>query len=387
MSAGIRGTEGRPSRLRSAHDLPVAYVPARPGPAEGPVSRLPHRSATPSPAQTGGGAFSFDSLVGNSRVLKDAIAAARRVAASRFTTVLISGETGTGKELVARGIHCASRQASAPFVAINCAAIPDNLLESELFGHEAGAFTGAGSRKHGLMELAGSGTLFLDEVHELPAALQPKLLRVLEERRVRRLGGVQEINVDCRIIAATNLSLEQAVQQGTFREDLFYRLNVFRVELPPLRTRAGDIEHLAGHFLNALCLEHGMSPKTLLPDAMAKLVSHQWPGNVRELKNAIERAALLSDDGSIDAAQILVETRVPLTPARATQAIPAAWEIRIPPGGKTLQEIEWEAVQVTLRLTHGNQSQAARFLGISRPTIARILRSGVQPAVAMEVAS
>ena len=337
------------------------------------------------------GASSFDPLIGSSQALRAAVAGAQRVAASRFTTVLVIGETGTGKELVARGIHCASRNAAAPFVAINCAAIPDSMLECELFGHEAGAYTDARTRKHGLMELAGSGTLFLDEVHELPAALQPKLLRVLEDRRVRRLGGVQEINIDCRIIAATNLSLERAVQQGTFREDLFYRLNVFRVELPPLRERDGDIEQLARRFLAEVCAEHGFATKTLLPEAIAKLAAHRWPGNVRELKNVMERAVLLSDDATIGAHHIAIQGRsVDSAPAAARPAPavadgPAA--IQIPLAGKTLQEIEWEAVQATLRITQGNQSGAARMLGISRPTIARILRTGPLHAGAIQEAS
>ena len=337
---------------------------------------------------------SFGPLLGSSGALRAAVADAERVAASRFTTVLVIGETGTGKELVARGIHCASRNAAAPFVAINCAAIPDSMLECELFGHEAGAYTDARSRKHGLMELAGSGTLFLDEVHELPLALQPKLLRVLEDRRVRRLGGLQEINIDCRVIAATNLRLERAVQEGTFREDLFYRLNVFRVQLPALRDRDGDIEQLARRFLADVCREHGVPAKTLLPDAVAKLAGHRWPGNVRELKNVIERAALLSDGATVGAGHIAIEVRsVPPAPAAAAPVATSVarasrgGEIEIPLTGKTLQEIEWEAVQVTLRLTHGNQSGAARMLGVSRPTIARILRTGPHSTDAIQEAS
>jgi transcriptional regulator with PAS, ATPase and Fis domain len=339
------------------------------------------------------GAFSFESLVGESAPIRQAIGAARKVAASRLTTVLIVGETGTGKELIARGIHCAGRAAAAPFVAINCAAIPDTLLESELFGHEAGAFTDARTRKLGLMELAGCGTLFLDEVHQLPAALQPKLLRVLEERRMRRLGGTQEITIDCRVIAATNLSLEHAVQQGTFREDLYYRLDVFRVDLPALRDREGDIERLARFFLDSLCREHGLPTKALLPDAVERLRGHSWPGNVRELKNVIERAALLSgDERTVGGGHVIVERRTPLSAPATGRATPSATPptgvgITIPAGGKTLQEIEWEAVQLTLGLTHGNQSQAARLLGVSRPTIARILRTGGGASHPMEAAS
>ena len=327
--------------------------------------------------------FSFDRIIGASTSLRAAIEMARKIAGARLTTVMLVGETGTGKELFARGVHCEGPNGSAPFVAVNCAAIPESLLESELFGHEAGAFTGARVRKHGLMELAGCGTLFLDEVHHLPFALQPKLLRALEERRVRRLGGTQEIAIECRVIAATNVAIERAVEGGEFREDLFYRLNVLRVDIPALRERSGDVARLAAHFLEQNTREQGRGEKTLAPEALEVLLSHSWPGNVRELKNVIERATVLSaDDEVVRAAHVMI-------PRRSVRAgsSDAVGEIEIPLAGKTMAQIEQEAVQLTLQLTHGNQSKAARLLGISRPTLARIIRDTPRRLVAMDEAS
>ena len=324
-------------------------------------------------AMTRGEAFSFERLVGNSVSLRRAVDMARMVARARHSTVLLVGETGTGKELFARGVHCEGPNAAAPFVAVNCAAIPDSLLESELFGHEAGAFTGARARKLGLMELAGCGTLLLDEVHHLPQSLQPKLLRVLEERRIRRVGGSQEIGIDCRIIAATNVAIEEAVEAGEFREDLFYRLNVLRVDIPPLRMRAGDVELLAQHFLVESSREHGWPEKRLMPDALVALRAHLWPGNVRELKNVVERAAVISGSSRVVEAEnlSLVQRAARHGQSRRRESF---GEIDIPLAGKTLEEIECEAARLTLQLTQGNQSKAAKLLGISRPTLARILR-------------
>jgi transcriptional regulator with PAS, ATPase and Fis domain len=325
-------------------------------------------------------AFSFDGLIGRSPCLTKAIETARMIARARLSTVMLVGETGTGKELFARGIHCEGSNAAAPFVAVNCAAIPDSLLESELFGHEAGAFTGARARKIGLMELAGCGTLFLDELHHLPTPLQPKLLRALEDRRIRRLGGSQEIGIECRVIAATNISIEAAVEADQFREDLFYRLNVLRVDIPPLRTRGADIELLAQRFLDEVAREHGWSAKVLLPDALVALRQHGWPGNVRELKNVIERAAVVSGAArGIDASHLLIQQRA--TRNGMSRRSTLSNGIEIPPEGKTLAQIECEAVQKTLELTRGNQSRAARILGISRPTLARILRDALSATV------
>lgn len=315
----------------------------------------------------------FQNVIGTSPAIREAIRQARLVAQQR-TTVLLVGPTGTGKELFARGIHYSGPGAGEPFVAVNCAAIPETMLESELFGHERGAFTDARSQKRGLMEVAGAGTLFLDEVTELPRTLQPKLLRVLEERRIRRLGGVQEVEIHCRIIAASNRSLEDQVARGELREDLFYRLNVFRINLPPLREREGDLEALARFYLDRLAQEHRTRPRELAPDALAAIRVHSWPGNIRELKNVIERAALLSEGPEIRAEHLMIQRRTSI-PASSSAAVPAA-EIRIPPEGKTLEEIEREAIALTLQLTAGNQSAAARILGISRPTLARKLRGG-----------
>ncbi|HET7583554.1 MAG TPA: sigma 54-interacting transcriptional regulator [Gemmatimonadaceae bacterium] len=316
--------------------------------------------------------FGIESIIGQSKPVRDALELVRKVAASRLTTVLLVGETGTGKELFARGIHYAGTSHAEPFVAVNCAAIPETLLESELFGHERGAFTGARSQKRGLMELAGEGTLFLDEIGELPPRLQPKLLRVLQERRVRRLGGLEEIPINCRIVTAANTALHDAVSRLEFREDLYYRLNVFRVNLPPLRDRLEDLQPLAEHFLEELGRQQGLEPKRLTPDAVALLRTHSWPGNIRELKNVIEHAAILSEENAIRADHIVIQQRSAQAAARSPVG-----EIVIPPEGKTLEEIEHEAVQLTMRLTRGNQSAAARILGISRPTLARKLRPRV----------
>ena len=321
------------------------------------------------------GTFGFQSIIGESPALREAIKLATSVAGARRTTVLLIGETGTGKELFARGIHYASAAANEPFVAINCAAIPESLLESELFGHERGAFTGAHAQKRGLLELAGSGALFLDEVHQMPRTLQPKLLRALESRQVRRLGGLNELPVECRIIAAASPLLEQVVATGEFREDLYYRLNVFSVVLPPLRERLEDIELIARHFLEIETREY-QKPKTFAPDAIAALQLHRWPGNVRELKNVVERAAILSAEAPVVRAEHLMIQR------RTVRAVPedSAGEIRIPREGKLLEQIEREAVAITLRLTGGNQAAAARLLGISRPTLAKKMdRRGDSP--------
>ena len=317
----------------------------------------------------------FQTIVGNSPLIRDAVKMAVRVSGTRRTTILLIGETGTGKELFARGIHYAGQSADEPFVAINCAAIPEALLESELFGHERGAFTGAHSRKQGLLELAGSGTLFLDEVHHLPRQLQPKLLRALESRRVRRLGGLDEFSIECRIIAAGSPLLEQVVAAGEFREDLYYRLNVFSITLPPLRERLEDVEPTARHFLAEEAREN-QQPKRFSEDAIAALLVHRWPGNVRELKNVVERAAILSADSAIVRAEHLMIQR------RTTRASPAddsVGEIRMPRSGKLLEDIEREAVTLTLKITNGNQAAAARLLGISRPTLAKKMTREAPP--------
>ena len=314
--------------------------------------------------------LAFRAVVGRSEAIQDAIALAYRVARSPIRMVLLNGETGTGKELFARGIHTASARSNQPFVPLNCAAIPASLIESELFGHERGAFTGATSRKLGLLEQARGGTVLLDEVAELSLALQAKLLRVLEDRTARRVGGVDEIAINCRVIAATNESLEKAVAAGRFREDLFYRLDAFRITLPPLRERPTDIDLLARHFLREIATEQNQPHKTLSHDALELLNAHEWRGNVREMKNVIERAAITADGAEILPQHIVLHRRAPITGAVREDV---AGEILIPRGGKTMDEIEREAIRITMVTVDGNQSRAARVLGISRATLLRKL--------------
>jgi transcriptional regulator with PAS, ATPase and Fis domain len=321
-------------------------------------------------------ASSHFGLIGTSTALARAVDVARRVAASPSTTVLIGGETGTGKELFARGIHEHSPSADEPFVAINCSAIPETMLEAELFGHEAGAFTDARTARPGLAEIARRGTLFLDEIGELPLSLQPKLLRLLEERTVRRLGGSKETPVRCRIIAGTNVQLERAVSLGRFREDLYYRLNVVRIELPALRERPGDILALADHFMREFAAQRAGATPRLDSSAVERLEGYRWPGNVRELRNVMERATLLTRSATISDADL----QLPTSGLSAYHDVDsdAVTSIRIPSTGKSLAEIEREAIRATMLLTAGNLSAAARILGVSRPTLTRRLReSGV----------
>jgi len=356
-----------------------------------------HRRLAPASVASADSGHANFGLVGRNTALAAAVQLGRRVAASPATTVLIGGETGTGKELFARGIHEAGPTAGAPFVAINCSAIPESLLEGELFGHEAGAYTGARGAQPGLAESAGMGTLFLDEIGEMPLALQPKLLRLLEERTARRLGGSREYRVNCRIVAGTNVQLERAVAEGRFRADLYYRLNVVRVDLPPLRERRGDIALLAEHFAREIANRRGGPVKVLDSSAVSALEAHHWPGNVRELRNVMERATLLADGPVLRGGDIVITARDAfLTPAMGvlveagceetrmqgitTPRIPASSNplsigtISIPTGGKSLAEIEREAIRLTMLLTAGNLSAAARILGISRPTLTRRLR-------------
>ncbi|HET9038378.1 MAG TPA: sigma 54-interacting transcriptional regulator, partial [Myxococcaceae bacterium] len=237
----------------------------------------------------------FEEIVGRSPALLAVLAKVDRVA-STDSTVLITGETGTGKELVARAIHSNSRRSERPLIKVNCAALPTGLVESELFGHEKGAFSGALARRLGRFELANGGTIFLDEVGEMPPDAQVKLLRVIQEHEFERIGGNQTIRTDVRLIAATNRNLQRAVQEGTFREDLFYRLNVFPVELPPLRERSGDIPLLARFFVDKYAVRVDRHIDTIAPETLEQLVAYRWPGNVRELQNLIERAMILATD-------------------------------------------------------------------------------------------
>jgi len=274
-------------------------------------------------------------------------------------SILINGETGTGKELVARACHSESRRRDAPFVELNCAAIPANLLEAELFGYERGAFTDARERKTGLIEAADGGTLFLDEIAEADATTQAKLLKVLEDQRIRRVGAVTERRVNVRVITATNRDLEQEVRDGRFRADLFYRLRVIHLQVPALRARAGDTTMLAQHFLDQFARRYGKSALTFTPDAIAAIERHAWPGNVRELRNLTEQCVLLARSSAVDVEDLGL---LPVQPAEAGGLLPSTETLDLP-------QIERTAVLQALERTDWNVTQAARVLGISRDTL------------------
>ena len=308
-------------------------------------------------------ATGFAAIIGRSAILRNMLEQAARVAAHRDVTVLIGGETGTGKELLARAIHYHSPRAAAPFVDINCAAIPANLLESELFGHEKGSFTGAIAAKPGLFEMAHGGTLFLDEVGHLPFELQAKLLRALESREIRRVGGQATKRIDVRVIGATHVNLAAAVTRGEFREDLYYRMNVVALTLPPLRSREEDIELLAETFVTRLATSNGLTVPPLSPEVRSALRGHAWPGNVRELRNAIERALVLSPPGTLRVEEMGLH-RSALVETNGEGALPFPAE---------LSTIIRASVVLMLKRCGGNKSEAARQLGISRPRLQRLL--------------
>ncbi|WP_433928136.1 sigma-54-dependent transcriptional regulator [Sorangium cellulosum] len=296
-----------------------------------------------------------EGLIGASPAMQKVYRMARQVAGAR-ATVLITGESGTGKGELARAIHAKGPRTKAPFVTLHCAALAESLLESELFGHERGAFTGADRRRVGRFEQAHGGTLFLDEVGEIAPATQVKLLRVLQERAFERVGGNETVSVDVRLIAATNRDLAAAVQEGQFREDLYYRLNVVHIDMPPLRVRDTDVLLLANHFLRRFAAENHRKIEGFTDQARAKLVAHRWPGNVRELENAIERAVVLCDDTRIDADHLPIDA-----------APVAKGALRIP--GATMAEIERYAILSTLEATNGSTTRAAELLDISIRTV------------------
>jgi DNA-binding NtrC family response regulator len=293
--------------------------------------------------------------------LRQALDRAALVIPHATVTLLLSGETGTGKELLARAIHYNGPRRDAPFVDVNCAAIPETLLESELFGHEKGAFTDATTTKPGLFEVASGGTLFLDEIGHLPLQLQGKLLRALEERSIRRVGGTRTIPVDVRIIAATHVDLATAVSRGEFRQDLYYRLNVVPLSLPPLRDRREDILPLAREFLSRFSREYGLPQPRLTPATERALAAHPWPGNVRELRNVIERAVLLHRGEALDPSDVAPQMAT-ATSAEAPIPFPA-----------TMAEITRAAALAMVDRCIGNKSEAARRLDISRPRLLRLL--------------
>jgi DNA-binding NtrC family response regulator len=305
-------------------------------------------------------------LVGDDPSLRKVFASMQR-AATTDTTVLIEGESGTGKELFARSLHALSGRADQPFVAINCAAIPETLLETELFGYEKGAFTGAVARKLGKFEVAHRGTLFLDEIGELPLTLQAKILRALEERRFERVGGTATVVVDVRLVAATNRGLKAAVAARRFREDLYFRLSVFPITVPPLRERQRDIPILARFFVERFCRELKKRPLALSPAAAEQLQTYRWPGNVRELQNCIERAVILAEDGDILPRHLNLSFIEPLAP----DTPPSPWEQLDLSGTLTeatrriVAEMEKRKIEQTLREADGNRGRAAEFLGIT----------------------
>jgi PAS domain S-box-containing protein len=303
-------------------------------------------------------------VIAESPLMREALNFVRRVAASEATTILLEGENGTGKDLIAKTLHYQSVRQAEPFIAINCAAIPETLLESELFGYEKGAFTDARQQKRGIFELADRGTLFLDEVGEIPLMLQAKLLRVLEDQSFRRLGGLKDIQLDLRVIAATNKNLREAVKEGAFRQDLYFRLNVIQIVLPPMRERTEDILPLARFFIEHYNRKFRRGIEGVSPGAAELLLAHDWPGNVRELRNAIERAMILEETTYITAASLPIAITRP-------DGHPAAGMPRteIPTEGLSLEDNERLLLARALEKTGGNQTQAARLLRITRDTL------------------
>ena len=305
-------------------------------------------------------------MVGASSVMQQVFSLVRQVARSN-AAALVTGESGTGKELVARAIHHLSPRAGGPFVAINCAALPETLMESELFGHERGAFTGALERRAGCFELAQHGTLLLDELAEMPSGTQAKLLRVLEDSRVRRLGAKTEIEVDVRVIAATNKTVEEALRKGELREDLFYRLNVFQIHLPPLRQREGDVPLISEALIEGLNKKHGCKVSGVDADVMDQFVRYSWPGNVRELRNVLERAVIVAGEGSISRHHLPREFGIaPGTAVPPPADEPDAVRLKV---GATVADAEKALIQITLRHTRNNKTRAAEILGISLKTL------------------
>jgi two-component system response regulator HydG len=325
-------------------------------------------SATERPADIEGRGADHSGIIGSSPAWKDVLTQATQVAGTD-TTVLLTGESGTGKEVVARFIHRASPRRSGQFVALNCAALPEQLLESELFGYERGAFTGAQQPKPGQIELAAGGVLFLDEVGEMSLPAQAKFLRVIQEREFQRLGGVRLQKANVRVIAATNRDLRTAVERGDFRDDLYYRLRVFDIPLPPLRERADDILELCAAFLEDIARSFGRPPAGLTRDAREALLRHDWPGNVRELRNALERAAILCEGGLIRSEHLSLEFRARSMPVHTTD----------------LNVVERHTIEQVMRECRWNKSKAAKSLGLSRTQLYVRLRKYDldQPAAAL----
>jgi len=324
----------------------------------------------------------YHDVIGDSRKITELMKFVYKVAASAATTILIQGESGTGKDLVAKAIHYRSSRAERPFVAINCSAIPETLMEAELLGHEKGAFTDAKALKKGLFEIADGGTLFLDEIGELSPLLQAKLLRVLEDQMIRRVGGVRDIQVDVRVIAASNRDLEREVREGRFRQDLYYRLAIISIFLPALRERKEDIAPLVSFFLSHYNRKFRKSVQGITEETRRLLMNYDWPGNVRELKNALERAMILEDGNQLRpddlpfsvasgrSGAVVEESQMSSPPA--TQSTPGKRRLPplfIPEGGTSLEDVEHALVELALQQSHGNQIKAAKLLSISRDAL------------------
>ncbi len=316
--------------------------------------------------------YQFESIVGASKPMQEIFSTVTRVAPTR-ATVLLCGESGTGKDLIARAIHYHSPRRDRPFVKINCTAIPENLMESELFGYEKGAFTGANTSKPGKFEQADTGTVFLDEIGDVPNQIQVKLLRVLQEREFERLGSNKTLKTDVRVIAATNVDLRAALERGTFREDLYYRLNVVPINIPSLRERKEDIPSLAQHFIGRLAAELGSPCESISEGAIEKLMEYQWPGNVRELENVIERSLVMCNGKTLESGDVKLD----LAPAKRTAAVADAFL----PEGMSLDNYEQTIIREALKRANGNKSQAARLLGLTRNALRyRLSQMGLETA-------
>jgi transcriptional regulator with PAS, ATPase and Fis domain len=332
-----------------------------------PVWPKPSNGSAPSPAQSAHGA----QPIAASRSMQELLTFASRVAASGVSSILLLGESGVGKDVIARFLHEHSKRKDHPFIAVNCAAIPDTLIESEIFGYEKGAFTDARSQKKGVLDLANGGTVFLDEIGELQPQLQAKLLRVLEDQTFRRLGGTQDISVDLRIITATNRDLAAAVRDKSFREDLYYRLNVIQLWIPPIRERPDDVLPLLEHFIRLYNAKFQCNIQGISEEAKTLLVAHSWPGNVREIRNVVERAMVLEDSGVITPASLALGQGA-IYPAHVSPPPLAA-------GESSLEDVERAMLESALEKCSGNQTRAAKMLGVSRDTLRyRIKKFGLR---------
>ena len=314
--------------------------------------------------------FRAYNIIGKSRAIQNVLDMIHKIAQSDASTVLIQGESGTGKELVARAVHMNSARADKPFMAINCAALPENLLESELLGHERGAFTDAKAQKKGLLELADGGSVFLDEIGDMAYSMQAKLLRILEDKTFKRVGGVKDISVDVRLISATNQDVKTLMNEGKFRKDLYYRLQVVPIYLPPLRERKEDILPLARHFIETFNMEFHKAVKEISEKAREFLIRYDWPGNVRELKNVIERAMILESEDIL----LLEHLPIELVSGNMPAASAASSAFNIPKEGMSLEKVEEELVKQALTIAGGNQSKAADLLGVQRDAFRRRMK-------------